>query len=533
MPETAEAPTSSEAPPQANAFSISEKQKHLLELCRQFKFILASGPRYSTKTVGCLHCIADHAWRTDRGNVALVSVSQSAGLDSGVWEDLVNVVIPQWIGTGMGMQWVRKPFIANVTKKPTCEVSNRHGNRTRIQLDSLKYEHEVEARFKNKRYSMMFVTELSNFRNRKTFSIWGECLRMLHLKENQHLFLADTNPADEGEDSWIYKVFFLMPSLTYLEYVELCRKDGLPILQERAFEVMKATTKLLEFQIEDNVFATQDRIDELVARYSDDQDLYDRYILGMWRRATTDAIFSGVFRPAIHVIGEAPSPSNTDPVIMVPQDSTYQLITGMDPGEAVNSAWALIEKVIRTLPNGKQISLFKILDELALIGEPHSLDDFSESVVARLHWWQEQCGRNFEYTHWSDRSVFDMKEPRELKYYHQIIYEASGGEILLRAADRGAGTIRKRVALFRKLLFENRVFFNNARCPMGIEMCRAMRRGPTETQVIAKGSKFKHIFDAITYAIASESYEEMEDMVWNSLKVKTNRDEPTLVSIPT
>ena len=294
MPETAEAPTSSEAPPQANAFSISEKQKHLLELCRQFKFILASGPRYSTKTVGCLHCIADHAWRTDRGNVALVSVSQSAGLDSGVWEDLVNVVIPQWIGTGMGMQWVRKPFIANVTKKPTCEVSNRHGNRTRIQLDSLKYEHEVEARFKNKRYSMMFVTELSNFRNRKTFSIWGECLRMLHLKENQHLFLADTNPADEGEDSWIYKVFFLMPSLTYLEYVELCRKDGLPILQERAFEVMKATTKLLEFQIEDNVFATQDRIDELVARYSDDQDLYDRYILGMWRRGTTDASFSGM-----------------------------------------------------------------------------------------------------------------------------------------------------------------------------------------------------------------------------------------------
>ena len=233
--------------PEASGFSftISPRQKELMELCRKAKFVLASGPRYSTKTVGCLHCVADHAWRTDRGNIAMVSVSQSAGLDSGVWEDLVGVIIPQWIASGCGMKWHKKPFTANVTKKPTCIVTNQHGTHTKIQLDSLKHEHEVEHRFKNKRYSMMYVTELSNFVKRKTYDIWGECLRMLHLKEEDHLFLADTNPGDEGEDSWIYFVWYVMLGMNYADYVESCRKYDMPILEQRAFEVRKKSHALL------------------------------------------------------------------------------------------------------------------------------------------------------------------------------------------------------------------------------------------------------------------------------------------------
>lgn len=495
-----------------------------MELCRLYKFVLASGPRYSTKTVGCLHCIADHAWRTDRGNIALVSVSQSAGLDSGVWEDLVNVVLPSWIGSGMGMQWVKKPYTANVTKKPTCEVLNQFGNRTRIQLDSLKFEHEVESRFKNKRYSMMFVTELSNFKKRKTFDIWGECLRMLHLKEEQHLFLGDTNPADDGEDSWIYKNWFVMPQMTYADYIELCKKDGLPVIGERQFAVMQKVTKLIEFDIADNIFASQSRIDELIARYSSDVDLFDRYIRGLWRKASTDALFSAVFKPGKHVIGEYETPANPDPIILVPEDHTVELKTSMDPGAGINSAAVIFEKVMQTMPNNKLRSVFKILDEHVIIGQDHILGEFAEAFAEKMEWWENRMGKQYLWTHWSDRSVFDMKSPTESKYYHQIIYEATNGKILLQGADRTPGSVARRVALFRKLLFEDRIFISRDKCPMIQEMCRSLRRGNTETQAIAKGSKHKHVFDALMYGLASECYEEMLEMAFKSAKLSS--DEP-------
>lgn len=520
-------------------FRISPKQKLLMEMCRRIKFMLASGPRYSTKTVGCLHCVADHAWRTDRGNIAMVSVSQSAGLDSGVWEDLVTVILPQWIKSGMGMKWVKEPFIANVTKKPTCWVSNMHGTHTKIQLDSLKYEHEVEARFKNKRYSMMYVTELSNFTHRKTYDIWGECLRMLHLKEEDHLFLADTNPADEGEESWIYFVWYVMLKMEYAEYVESCRKYDMPILAERAFEVRKKSHALLEFFIEDNIFATQQRIDELIARYSHDKDLYDRYILGLWRKSSADALYSNVFRPHFHVIGEIETPGNPEPVILLPEDSTFELITAWDPGAGVNSAMVIIEKVMRILkregrPDLLQ-SVFKALDELVIIEEDHSLEEFTEDVLAKMREWEERMGRQFQWRHWSDRSVFDMKEPRANRYFYQIIHAASNGEITLMAADRGPGSVRQRVQLSRKLLFENRVFISNDKCPKLIEMFKSIRKGPTENQAVAKGSKHRHVHDAWGYGVGSEAWEEMEDLAFDTMRTsfKTElQNEASLVSVP-
>jgi hypothetical protein len=517
------------------AFTISPRQKELMELCRHAKFVLASGPRYSTKTVGCLHCVADHAWRTDRGNIAMVSVSQSAGLDSGVWEDLVGVIIPQWIASGCGMKWVKKPFTANVTKKPTCIVSNQHGTQTKIQLDSLKHEHEVEARFKNKRYSMMYVTELSNFVKRKTYDIWGECLRMLHLKEEDHLFLADTNPGDEGEDSWIYFVWYVMLKMDYKDYVNSCRKYEMPILEQRAFEVRKKSHALLEFTIDDNIFASQQRIDELIARYSHDKDLYDRYILGLWRKSSSDSLFGGVFR-SWHVVGEIETPGNPDPVILLPQDSAFELITGWDPGAGTNSAVVFIEKAFQSVKrNGKPEllqSVFKAIDEIVIIGEDHSLEEFTEDVMTKMRWWEERMGRPFRWRHWSDRSVFDMKEPRANRYYYQIIHAASNGEITLTAADRGPGSVRQRVELSRKLLFENRAFFSNDKCPKLIEMFRSIRKGTSENQAIQRGSKHKHVHDAWGYAVGSEAWEEMETLAFNtarsSLKQSGSDEDKTL-----
>lgn len=512
---------------------ISEKHKHLLEVCRRKKMVLESGPRYSTKTVGGLIAVCDHSWSIDRANATLVTVSQSQGVDSGVWEDLTTSILPQYMELGQGMQWAKKPFIANPSKKPTCLVTNRHGTVSKIQLDSLKNEKEVEARFKGKRYSMLYVPELSNFKFRKTFDIWGECLRMLHLPEEQHLFLGDTNPSDEGDESWIYKVWYLMRVQTYADFVHFARESGLPVLPQRTFETFRDQLELVEFDISDNIWASQERIDELVARYAHDQDLYDRYILGKWVQATADAIFAEVFRPGRHVIGDIETPANEDPMILVPDQDTKVLLVGWDPGSSTNSAATIIEKWIPFDLASKTYlqPVFKCLDEVVITQETHTIDDFTRRVVERMRWWEDFMGMKYAWVHWSDRSVYDMKEPKRNKYYHQLIAEASDGEIMLKAAERGPGTVQQKIDMMKRLMFENRIAFSNDMTPRAIKMCKALKKGTRENEPIQKGSIHKHSFDSIMYPVSEESYHEAGQKFYNLLSRRNNNGESTLVSI--
>lgn len=512
---------------------ISEKQRMAMEICRRTKMVLFSGPRYSTKTMCGLACVCDHAWRIDRANVTLVTVSQSQGVDSGVWEDLTTSILPQYMAMNPGMKWVRKPFIANPSKKPTCIVGNAHGTASKIQLDSLKNEKEVEARFKGKRYSMLYVPELSNFRFRKTFDIWGECLRMIHLPENQHLFLGDTNPSDEGEESWIYKVWYEMRVKSYTDFVMLARENGLPVLPERAFDAFKRQLELIEFDISDNIWASQDRIDELVARYSHDQDLYDRYILGKWVQATADALFAEVFRPGRHVIGQIETPGTDDPMILIPDAECRNLIVGWDPGSSANSAATIIEKWIPFDPKTKRYlqPIYKCLDEVVITQENHTIDEFTLRVAERMRWWEEYMGVKYSWTHWSDRSVFDMKEPKRNRYYHQLIAEASEGEIMLKAAERGPGTVQQKIDMMKRLLFENRIVFSNDLTPRAIKMCKSLKKGTTENQPIQKGSIHKHSFDSIMYPVSEESYEETGKKFFEMLSRRNNNGESTIVAV--
>lgn len=122
-----------------------------------------------------------------------------------------------------------------------------------------------------------------------------------------------------------------------------------------------------------------------------------------------------------------------------------------------------------------------------------------------------------------------MKVPFSDRYWHQYIYEYSGRRISIMAAERGKGSVNARIDLFRKLLWEERVFISNTNCPWTINMCRSIKRGRTVVGGIAKGDIHKHVFDAATYGLASECYEEVRRQV----HMNTRRMKPSsLVSIP-
>jgi len=519
----------------------SPRQDELRDLCRQKKFVLASGPRFSTKTIGCLHAFLEHAWNTPRGNCCIVTISQTVGYDSGVWKDLVEIVIPQWIAGNFGMDYVREPYLMGVSKKPTCEIVNQtgvdmepkerkaNGGTTVLQLESLKVETEVEDRFKPRRYSTIYVPELSTFRHLKTFLTWSETLRIIGLPSDKHLFLADTNPSDEGVESWIYKLWF--------ELMEM-DDDKVPI----ELSAIKHNLGRLDFEIADNIFDTPERIAELVSKYSLDEDLYARYIKGEWVTASEEALFHKLFRPSFHVIGEIGSSANTDPEILVPEENCHQLYTGWDPGSS-NSAVVFAEKAFAE-QDGRIVGILKFLDEVVVTGEPHMLEELVVEVMRKMEFWEKVCGRpqRIAWRHWSDRNVFEQHSPESSRYYHQIIFDESylamqrgevkvASPIVLEAAPKGPGSVAQRVDLWKKFLFDERVYFSADRCPRLIQMNKSIKRGTAAIQVIAKGSRWKHVFDAASYLASGEFSEDLTRACIMNMAKSRRATESRLVTI--
>lgn len=513
-----------------------QKQADLIRLCSSGKsrFNLASGPRISGKSLGCLHVLAHHAWHTDPANIALLTITQSAGYDSGIWTDLTQTTIPEWIDDGaFGMEWAKKPAIQHVSKKPYFSVTNSAGYPVQFTLESLKNEGEVEQRFKGKRYSAIFINELSNFKQLKTFLTLTECLRMLkrdgtELEPQKHLLLADTNPADEGTNSWIYKVWFELP---YMNLDEDAAMKEMPIELRDAYKLLQPLVGSIEFSIDDNPFVSAERKEQLRASLAMNRDLYARYWEGKWVTASLDALFINVFRENFHVVGEIDTGRNT-PLFMTTEPGCFELFTGWDLG-VVNSAFAIIEKTIDPNAPGK-LPVFKVLDELAIVGEDFSMDDFVVEAVKKMKKWQEIVGKPVRWIHYSDRSAFDMRDAASNRYHHQIVYDASpedtpGGRIVLRAAARGKQSVQQRVDLMRKLLWEERIFFSATHTPGAIEMLKSIKRGKSALAPIERGNKHKHIFDAIMYAVASECYDEIAQQILATMR--KNKSASGVVSI--
>lgn len=473
--------------------NLAARQIELLQ-CRK-RYLLASGPRYSGKTISALHKATLHAWNVNEARVAMVGISQTSTADEGSWSALTKMVIPEWIKGDFGLQWKRKPYIDNVTKKPKCTIINRHGTESCFQLESLPDEDTVEERFKNKNYSMIYMVELSNFRSRKTFDIITEALRVPYLTYDDHQFLSDTNPADEGEDSWIYKMW----------YEFRVRDDLLPA--ELPFQ---ESLGLMEFTIEDNTFADPRRVADLKSKYLHSPDLYDRYILGKWTRSTGDGIFADVFRPALHVVGDI---SSQNQEIMLPEENCSELGSGWDMGH-VNHSAHVIEPFRMYLENGTETTGYKVLDELVFIDQQVTTDDFAAMMLAKMDAVEKLAGKRVFWNHWSDRSAFERWNATSDNYDHMIVFNVTKGRVELKAADRAPKSVYQRIRLVRKLLFEGRLFIS-AQCVKTIEMLTSLKRkrghafANGEMQ-IDRGSRHKHVLDSLSYYLMMQCYDEVE-----------------------
>jgi hypothetical protein len=496
---------------------------------------LCNGPRYSGKSVGSYHALVEHAWNTHPGNITIITISQTVGMDSGVWQDITKHVLPEWIGHypdgkpwighdrdgneieggNFGMEWVRAPFTQNVSKKPTCEVSNSAGGVTTIQLDSLQNEDEVEDRFKPRRYSMIYVPELGTFHKRQTFDTWTECLRMIGLPERAHLFLGDSNPPDD-ESWWMHDLWWDLLETTEPDIPDFLEEKGWPMTPDD-LRTLKDALCRVDIRVEDNPFADARHVALLKAKYAHNDELYRRYILGECVRSTTDSLFAEVFRPTVHIVGEPETKKNQgDAEMMYPEEDCFELLTTWDPGSSTNWAAHIVEKFFPTVEKyGARAAsydgapCFKVLDEICVIGEDVDAQEFVNEMLKKMDLWQEQINRPVRWRHWSDRSVYDMKDIQSNKFYHQIIHEMSGGRVALVGAEKKGQSVRNGIDLIRRLFWEDRLWLNAPTCPVTITAFKAIKKGKSELAVIQKGSPHKHPIDSLRYLLQSECYEEL------------------------
>lgn len=523
------------------------RQMDALSACNPSKqnVVLLNGPRWASKTFACHHATAQHAWNTDHGNICILCLTQSVGIDSGVWQHFTEIFLPQWIDEGQfGMEWVKAPCIMNVTKKPYCKVSNRYGNSTMISLESLSNEDEVEGRFKGKVYSMIWINELTKFKKRKTFDTLKQCFRMPNLKPEEHLMLADTNPdLVLGKESPWYHLWYDLRSANDSELHKFVPEGENP----DKIKPLRDSLRVIEFTIDDNLSLSQEKKDTIYAEFCHDPDLLAAYYFGQWVTASVDAIFHKVFRPLYHVVGEIETPGNDDPDMLFPQPDCMELRTGWDPGSSTNWAFALAEKFfldnadvgkeVKNLYKGKP--LFKALDEHVVVNEDVDIYDFIETVIQKIVFWESWIQRLYKrriiWRHWSDRSVLDMRDIQNNKIYQEIIFDVSseiGYPIFLEATARGRGSVDSGVDLMRRLFWEDRFFINRARCPHAIQTFKSIRRG-RGYQVIAKGDRHKHSLDSWRYIVQTECADELRRKVISDLRKQRDAvSEPQVVSIP-
>src|SRR5881394_4046815 len=178
------------------------------------RYTLVDGPVKSTKTTGCLHRVLRHAWETPQARIGIFAKTTKSAFAGGVWSDLIDTILPEWLEANIGMRICTgkrnapEVLIDGQTRLCYLDVSNVYGGKSRIQLHSLDFEPDVEANLKSGRFSMFYFSELTNFNNRIVFDTSTERLRMPHIPPEAHLWLADCNPHDSGENFWAWKLFY-------------------------------------------------------------------------------------------------------------------------------------------------------------------------------------------------------------------------------------------------------------------------------------------------------------------------------------
>lgn len=497
------------------------------------RMLLVCGPRLSGKSWGVLHKIVRHMWETPNARVAIFTKVLKNSKDAGAWKSLHQVTLPEWIRANIGLRYTTKgyddvpgPKVDGQTRTPFFRITNMHGGESECMLFSLDNDNEAEAKLKEKEFSLIFFSELSNFLDRKVLSIGLLSLRMPHLEYHQQQWIADTNPAEEGESSWIYEAWYIERNLSYEDYVDRQKKLGRPIMAEKPFLNHKKGLRVIEIMPKDNPKLKPGQLEELESSYAYDPGLYDRYVLGKWVYGEGDGSrhFRRFFRPNIHVVGDCSADDEAEHEYINPSPNCVELVTGFDPGETNHAAIILEKKMLpHYIPRTKQTVMrayFSVLDELVVLNTEQPLEQFTTDFMdliydlEEMQWPKPDFGpsKKFDLERaYSDSSALEQYSATADTFPAAVIQAASGNRLVLIGVPKPRHSKRTRVQLLQQLLAYERIKVS-AHCFHVIRMLKDLKKGKGVANFIPDSDDNRHVFDALTYALLMECAEELENM---------------------
>lgn len=487
-------------------------QKQLDVYNSRKRALLVSGPRISGKTRGVHHRIVRHLWETDGARIGMFVRTMKTSKDGGGWSLINKVILKEWFQAGIGMRYttmnngVYGPKTDGITRTPYFSVRNAHGTESTMMLFSIDDDSSVEDKLKELEFSMIYFSELDKFGDRKVLTVALPSLRMGHLRYEDQMWIADCNPSEEGESSWIYEVFYKERTMGYDDYCAYQKLKDRPVLPLEDYQAFYSQLGVIEILPADNIYVDPRQLQEVKVACGSDEGLYARHIMGKWVWGGGDASrhFRQVFSERRHVVGDVSAPNEDDWLYANPSANSWQLLSGWDLGDT-NHAAVLADK---TYVNGK--SCYTVLDELVSIGREVSNSEFAYNFMELVEAHEKNMQKTFDLERsWSDLNSLEKYSAAADTYPYLQIESATEGRVVLRGVGRQAkarGSVRQRVALIKQLLREDRLKVS-AHCLKVIQMFKDLKKGETDFVV---QNEDKHVFDALSYMLFMETYEEMD-----------------------
>lgn len=267
----------------------------------------------------------------------------------------------------------------------------------------------------------------------------------------------------------------------------------------------------IHFDLDDNPYLTDAEKKDLYRDYQHDPAKLARYYYGKWVRDSTNGVFSDVFSFNLHVVGEwDESLPEDDQELLRPAPKTYAIDVGLDIGDVNTSIHFGVPRFADAT-----ILCYDIIDEIAFLGEKVPLTEISELIEGRMDYWEAYCKaelklENILWRFWSDPSSMQYKSSAG-STEARIIEVYSKGRIQLTPVVKGEGSVKARLNLLRRMLFEERVFIS-AKAVRTIDMLRSLKKGKSQTHIIDRTSKWKHSFDSLTYMLSGAMPDEIAGM---------------------
>jgi hypothetical protein len=480
---------------------------------------LLYGERASVKTGCLLHDLVVHCYDDVAKPVVglpnlqplavICSLALATAKEGGAWEKLHSLILPEW-ADGMGLEFTDPK--ADQQKNQFCFIGNKYGGWSRVILKSIPHGENIKARIKGMEPSYFFLDEITDAGSPDYFFAPFQQIR--RPTRGPRIFSAACNPADTGEESWVWKNMVAVPCRTAGNTEPEIPHERIHVREEKYGEMPKyAGGRLLgldeqfhvyHFPVEENVHWKPPEIkayqNTILAEARFDKSAIDRLIYGKWTpRPTGEGLFKEWFKPSIHVKGDS-----IKGIGLMPKPG-YPIILGYDLGQV----WSSITFTQR-LPTAKS-SIWQIFDEIDKEKQRILYKNLAGEVIEKMRWWRKKVGYDFQFIHITDESAINQWRPgggiegsydalvfeREFNKFQQEFGER---EIKLLGCPKGAGSIAGRVQLLQSKLYQDEVFIS-ATCQKARDMLMFLEADKKNPENPRETSRYTHKFDSLTYPL--------------------------------